>query len=180
MIGRADMGRGLLAVRIGLWAGSGLLVLAALAAARLNAGMDWSPGDFVLLAALLAGICGAFELAVRSRGGLAYPAGIAVALGTAALLVLTIGAVGIVGSEDEPANRVYLAVIALGVAGTIAARLRPRGMARAMALTAAAQVLAGIAAVAVVPDLRGFLVGTALFAPLWLVSAWLFARAARA
>jgi hypothetical protein len=30
-----------------------------------------------------------------------------------------------------------------------------------------------------VPDVRGFLLGTALFVPLWLLSSWLFARAAR-
>jgi hypothetical protein len=48
-----------------------------------------------------------------------------------------------------------------------------------MAVTAGAQVAAAALAVAMVPDVRGFLVGTAMFVPLWLLSSWLFGRAAR-
>ena len=48
-------------------------------------------------------------------------------------------AVGIIGSEDNPANLMYGGVLAVGVAGAVAARFRPGGMARALAATALAQ-----------------------------------------
>jgi hypothetical protein len=46
-------------------------------------------------------------------------------------------------------------------------------------VTAGAQLLAGLVAVALVQDYRGFLVGAGLFTALWLSSAWLFAKAER-
>jgi hypothetical protein len=127
---------------------------------------------------LLAG-CGLWELAIRKSSSRTYGAGAGVAVAAAFLLFLVNGAVGIVGSEDEPVNLIYLGVIAVAVIGAVIARFRPRGMARAMAVTAGAQVLAGAVAVTLVPDIRGFLLGTALFAPIWLLAAWLFHKAAR-
>lgn len=161
-------------LRIAVWGGAALLMAAAVAAAQLGDGMQWSAGDFALAAAVLLAGCGLFELLMRKTGSWAYRAGAVVAVGSAVLLFLVAGAVGIVGSDDEPANLLFLGVIALGAAGALAARFRPVGMARAMALTAAAQLLAGIVALILVGDVPGFLLGTALFTPLWLLSAWLF------
>lgn len=166
-------------LRIAVWGGAGLLMLATAAATRLSDEMRWSAADFILVGAMLLAGCGLFELLIRKAVSWAYRAGALVAVATAFLIFLAAGAVGIVGSEDEPANRLYLGVIALAAAGSLAARFRPSGMARAMAAAAGAHVLAGIVGLALVPDLPGVLLGTALFAPLWLLSAWLFAKAAR-
>lgn len=121
-------------------------------------------------------------LATRSAHRLALCAAVATPL----LLLWIIGAVGLIGVEGDPFDRIYGGVIAVGVAGALIARLRPRGMARAMVATACAQaVVAAIAliigkqhspvsSVVEILGLNGF------FVVLWLVSARLFVRAARA
>lgn len=179
MTGQAQSGLGGQGLRIAVWGGAAALILAAAAAARLTEAMRWETFDFLLFGAVLLAACGLFELLMRRTGSWAYRAAALIAVAAALLTLLAAGAVGIVGSEDEPANLLFLGAIAVAAAGALAARLRPRGMARAMAAAAAAHVLAGVAAVILVPDMTGFLLGTALFTPMWLASAWLFGRAAR-
>jgi hypothetical protein len=94
-------------------------------------------------------------------------------------------AVGIIGSEDNPANLMYGGVLAVAIVGAGIVRFQPRGMARALAATALAQTSVGV--IALVAGLgstganwpRVIVVLTGFFAALWLVSAWLFAKAAR-
>lgn len=171
--GRAGQG-----ARIGVWGGAAALILAAAAAALLSEEVRWTAGDFILAGTILLGGCALFELLMRRGEGWAYRGGAMVAAAAGVMLFLAAGAVGLAGGEDEPANLVFLAVIAVAAAGSAVARFRPRGMARAMGGAAAAQVLAGIAGLALVADVQGFLLGTALFASLWLLSAWLFRKAA--
>lgn len=93
-------------------------------------------------------------------------------------------AVGIIGAEDNPANLMYGGVLAVGVIGAIIARFQPDGMARALFATALAQAL--VAVIALIAGLRppganwpnALVVLTGFFAALWLLSAWLFRRAA--
>jgi hypothetical protein len=68
-------------------------------------------------------------------------------------------------------------VLAVGIVGAFAARFRPQGMARALVATALAQAL--VAVIALTAGLGSALVLTGIFMALWLVSAWLFRRAAR-
>jgi hypothetical protein len=56
--------------------------------------------------------------------------------------------VGIIGSEDNDANEMYLGVIAIGIVGALIARFRPPGMARAMCAMALAQTV--VAAIAII------------------------------
>jgi len=101
---------------------------------------------------------------------------------TALFLVLSIGALGIVGAGGRP-DRVFAAVLAVLVGGTLAARLRASGMAVALAATALSQAVvtlvvfltgehhtAGASAV----DIVGI---NAMFTALWGGAAWLFRRA---
>ena len=181
MTGRLETGGGGLSGpwRMAVWGGAALLMLVPAAAAQVSDEMAWGPGDFILAGAMLLAACGLAELAMRKTDNWAYRAGAGTAVAAAFLLFLAAGAVGILGSEDEPANLLFPGVIAVGLAGALLARFRPGGMARAMAVTAGAQVLAGIVGMVLVPDLRGFLLGTGLFSAMWLASAWLFATAAR-
>ena len=165
--------------RIAVWGGAAALMLAAAAATRLTDAMQWDSADFALVGLMLLAACGAWELAMRKTRSRAYAAAAIVAAGTAFLLFLVNGAVGFIGSEDNPVNLLFFGVLTLALGGAIVVRFRAEGMARTMAATAGAQVAAAALAVAMVPDLRGFLLGTAMFVPLWLLSAWLFARAAR-
>ncbi|HEX8241714.1 MAG TPA: hypothetical protein VF574_18410 [Allosphingosinicella sp.] len=165
--------------RAAVWGGAAALMLAPAIATQVTDEMAWDRFDFILVAVMLAAACGAWELAMRKSRSLAYSAAAIVAVGTAFLLFAVNGAVGFIGDEDNPVNLLFFGVLTLALGGAIIVRFRPEGMARTMAVTAGAQVAAGGLAVMMFPDVRGFMVGTALFVPLWLLSARLFAKAAR-
>jgi hypothetical protein len=94
-------------------------------------------------------------------------------------------AVGLIGTEDNLANWMFAGVLAVGIAGTVIARLRPRGMMRALAATALTQAL--VAFIALIAGLGSMepswpghiLVLNGVFTALWAGSALLFRRAAR-
>ena len=91
----------------------------------------------------------------------------------------------LLGVEGDPADLMYIGVLAVGIIGAIIARFQPRGMARALFATALAQALVAVIAlilgkhqaeVSSVPEivtLNGF------FVALFVGSAWLFRHAAR-
>jgi len=131
----------------------------------------------MFLAILLAGAGGAFELAARASHRNAYRLAAAIAVAAGLLNIWINLAVGIIGSEDNPANLMFGAVLAVALAGVILARFRPAGMARAMVATAAAQLAVFVAALLAGLGFTGPI--TVFFTGLWLTSAWLFARAVR-
>jgi hypothetical protein len=177
-VGMDDRSRGQ-GWRLAVWGGAAALMLAPAIATQLTDEMAWDPADFILVAFMLAAACGAWEIAMRKTRNWAYAAGAIAAAGAALLLFLVNGAVGFIGNEDNPVNLLFFGVLTLALGGAIIVRFRPEGLARTMAVTAGTQVAAAALAVAMVPDVRGFLLGTAMFVPLWLLSSWLFARAAR-
>jgi hypothetical protein len=60
------------------------------------------------------------------------------------LIVWLSVAAGLIGIEDDdPANLMYVGVLAIGFIGAITARFQPRGLARALFATALAQALVG-------------------------------------
>ena len=135
------------------------------------------PGDFIFLALLLGGVAAAYELAARVTERNAYRAAVAIAV-TAAFLSAWINlAVGIVGTEDNPANLIYAGVLAVAAVGALLSCFRPLGMARAMVATAIAQGLAFVAALVTGLGFTGPI--TVFFSALWLICAWLFSKAAR-
>lgn len=160
------------------WGGVALLLLVPLVA-----GAPWSLGDYVFAAAIFALVGGTFELAVRRSGNGWYRSGVAVALGTAFLLVWINGAVGIIGDEGNPANLMFLGVIAVAVAGAIVSRFRAAGMVVAMTVTAGAEALVGTVTLIFrlganePPFFPGVLILIGFFAAAWLVSAWMFRKA---
>ena len=182
MTGFADNG-GASRWRTARWGMAAVLLLLPLIAMQLTGEVNWDGFDFAAAATLIFGALLAYELATRA-GSLAYRAALAVALAAAFLLVWINLAVGIIGSENNPANLMFAGVLAVGIAGAIVARLRPAGMTRALLTTALAQVAVGLIAILsgmgqfASPPLE-FLGLTGIFTALWLVSAWLFRRAAR-
>ncbi|MCU0621091.1 MAG: hypothetical protein MUC69_06270 [Gemmatimonadales bacterium] len=157
-----------------------LLALPAVAM-RFTDEVAWTGSDFVVAALLLFGTGLTYELVARRSHAIAYRVAVAMAVVGALLLVWVNLAVGMIGSEDHPANLLYLGVLAVGVVGAGLARLRPRGMALAMLASAAAM---GI--VAVVTLVAGWgapahrplevLLLNGLFALPFLGAAWLFRR----
>jgi len=74
----------------------------------------------------------------------AYRIAVGLALTAAVVIIWLNAAAGLIGIEDDdPANLLYVAVLAIGCIGAIIARLRPRGLARALFATALAQALVG-------------------------------------
>ncbi len=166
------------------WVIAAFLLLLPLVAMQFTDEVVWDETDFAVIAAMLFGACGAFELAARTTANTAYRAAVGVALVAAFLLIWINLAVGIIGSEDNPANLMYGGVLAVAIIGAVIARFQPDGMARAMVATALAQVLVAVLALIAgmgypaSPPLE-ILGVTAMLAALWLLSAWLFRKAAR-
>lgn len=162
--------------RLGLWAVAAALLLLPAVAMQFTDEVQWTAADFVFAGVLIGGVGLAFELAVRMTPDPFYRAGAAAALAAAFLILWANGAVGMIGDEGNPFNLLFYGAIALALAGAVAARFRASGMALAMGLAGLAHASAGIAGAFIDP--RGGLVSTA-FAGVWLLSAWLFRRAAR-
>jgi hypothetical protein len=145
----------------------------------------WDGADFAVIGAMLFGACGAYELAARMTGSIAYRAAVSVVVAAAFILIWINLAVGIIGSEDNMANLMSGGVLAVGILGAVTVRFQPHAMTRALAATALAQAL--VCVIALIAGLGStganwpwaivFLTG--FFAALWLVSAWLFRKAAR-
>jgi len=169
--------------RIAAWGGAAFLLLLPLLAMQVTDEVDWGPEDFVTFGAMLAAAGGMLELAIRASGSFAYRAGAVLAIGAAFLLVWSNLAVGIIGTEGNPANLMYAGVLAVAITGAFTAALRAEGMARAMIATAFAQALVAATAFGLglgLPESPpiDILAINAGFVALWLASAWLFARSA--
>lgn len=171
--------------RIALWVIPALLLLVPLVAMRFTDEVVWDETDFAVAALMLFGACGAYQLATGTTGNVAHRAAVGIAVVAGFILVWINLAVGIIGSEDNPANLMYGGVLAIGMIGAVAARFRSNGMARSLAGMALAQVVVGVVALtaglgsagANWPGAIVFLTG--FFTTLWLTSAWLFRKAAR-
>ncbi|RZI61499.1 MAG: hypothetical protein EOP94_00090 [Zymomonas sp.] len=162
-------------LRIVVWAGLlALLCLPAVAMLFTNE-VAWTATDFVVMGAILAAAGGAYELGLRLSPHPSYRLGAVVSIIGAFLTVWINLAVGMIGSENDPANCLFIGVLAVGAIGAVLVRFTARGMARAMLATAATQsAIAGYCALAR-PDAPVGLV--AAFAIPWLLAAWLFQRA---
>jgi hypothetical protein len=177
---QGDGGRRGNRLRLAIWGGAALLLSLPLLAMRFfpGSGVDWTLSDFVVMGAMLAIACGAYELVAWLSGNTAYRAAAGVAILAGFLTVWVNLAVGMIGNEDNPYNLLFAGVLALGLSGALFARLQARGMVRAMYATAFAQ--AAVAGVALVAgwDPRGAVFSMFFVAP-WLLSALLFGKAAR-
>ena len=187
MASKAEHGGGLRGSRwrLALWGTAALLLLLPLVAMQFTKAVAWGLGDFLVMGAMLAGACGTFELAARMTGNWAYRAAAGVAIAAAFILVWLNLAVGIIGSEDNPANLMFGGVLAVGFVGAIIARFQPHGMARALFAAALAQALVGVIALIAKLGSTGprwpldVLALTGFFVGLFVGSALLFRRAAR-
>ncbi|MFA6131529.1 MAG: hypothetical protein WC702_00470 [Patescibacteria group bacterium] len=133
---------------------------------------------------LLAG-GGAYELVMAlNKFSKAYR--VAFGIGFAGLFLLgwANGAVGIIGSEDNPANLMYWAVFAVGLIGSFISRLKPRGMARTLFAMAFVQLSVPVFALFVWPaqaawgeaGVIGVFIINLIFSMIFVTSALLFRR----
>ena len=165
------------------WGFAAALLMVPLVAMQFTTEVDWDETDFIVMGVMFATVGGLFELAVRLSRSWAYRAGFVLALLGAFLVTWVNLAVGIVGSEDNPANLYFFAALGVGLLGALLAGGKAGGMALAMLATGiaigVALVLAqnaGLTDEPWVPRLRE-VKGTGVFIFLFLASAALFRRA---
>lgn len=161
------------------------LIFLPLIAMQFTAEVKWTASDFVAAIVMIGMTGGALELAVRTSASPWSRAGAAVMILTSFLLIWMNLAAGLLGSEDNPANILFLLVIGITIVGSIATRLRAAPMVRTMLATAIVQVLVATTALAAgwaSPGREGIyevVMGSTLFGGLWLISAALFRVAAK-
>ena len=155
----------------------GALMVIPVIVLRAAEGYQWDPGDAVFLIILLGIVAIAHEVMLRVSDRKAYGAAVGLAVFTGLAQIWVNLAVGIIGSEDNPANLIYAGVIAVALIGAVLAGFRAKGMAAAMAATAIAQASTFFVALAAGFGFTGPI--TIFFTCLWLISAALFRRSAR-
>lgn len=166
---------------------TGLLLLIPLVAMQYTAEVNWTFSDFVFAAVVLFGAGSTFVLIARmgSNGTYRLAAGVGVVAGL--LLVWANAAVGLVGSEHNPANMLYALVLLVALGGAIAARFRPLGTSNAMFAASLTYVIITVLALFVwtptgagaepTAPLLNVVVANGVFATLWAVAGILFRRA---
>jgi hypothetical protein len=167
-------------IRIAL--ATAFLLLIPLIAMQFTSEVNWTLSDFVVAGALLFGTGLTYELIARKSGSIAYRFAVGIALAAALLLVWINLAVGIIGSENNPANLMYGGVLVVGILGAIIAHLQPRGMARTLLAMAIAQMFVPVIALVIAkpqvtlepPGVVGVFGLNAFFAMLFAGSALLF------
>jgi len=163
--------------RIAVWGVATCLLLTPWVAMQFTQEVNWTGFDFLVFGTMLLVACGTYELAAWKTGNTAYRAAAGVAVAAAFVLVWINLAVGIIGSEHNPANLMFGGVLGVGVIGAIIARFQPQGMAGALIATALAQAFVG--AIALVAGWgHEAVVLSGFFVALWLASALLFRKAA--
>lgn len=156
--------------------GTVLLLLVPLVAMQFTDEVDWDVIDFVVAGGLLFGAGLTFGLTAKMRSNFAYRAGAGLAVAAALLLVWINLAVGVMGNSGDPANWIYIWVLAIAIIGGLIVRFKPHGMALVLLAAALAQIL--IAVVTQTAE-RGPTLLNGFFATLWLAAAYLFQRAAK-
>ena len=160
--------------RVAGWGTAVILLLLPFVAMQFTSDVNWTVGDFIFAGLMFGAVGLAIELTVRAAPNLFYRAAIICALAATFLTIWVNGAVGMIGSEDNGFNLLFLGVIALALLGAAMSGFRARGMSIAMGIAAFAQL--AVSAVGMSSDLRGGIL-SAFFAGLWLLSASLFREA---
>jgi hypothetical protein len=165
---------------------TGFILLIPLIAMQFTSEVNWTLFDFVFAGTLIFTTGFLFEIVrKRTAGNREYKIGAGLALSAAFLLIWINGAVGLIGTESNPLNLVYLGVIGIAIIGALVTRLQPHGMARTLFATAMAQALVPVIALiaqphiilAEPPGLMGVLILNSFFVMLFAGSALLFRRA---
>ncbi len=133
-------------------------------------GFNWDVLDFAVMGVMLFGAGAGYEMVASQGNSKTYRTATALALVTAFLLVWVSLAVGIIGSEDNPANTLYFVVLAVGFFGSLAVRFKARGMAGVMAVVTVLQGFVPLLAVLIYKADFRQLDGTENFVPVLALS----------
>ena len=128
-----------------------VLLLIPLLAMQFTDQVNWTPFDFIVAGTLLFVTGLMYKLMSSKSATIAYSIAAGFALFSGLFLIWSNLAVGMIGSENQPVNTLYLAVIAIGLVGGFVSNIQPRGMVLTMfamaltqALITAGALLAGV------------------------------------
>jgi hypothetical protein len=164
-------------VRRLVWGGAALLLMLPAIVMQFTAETNWNAADFMVWGLMLFVACVSFEVAARIARSNAYMTAVGVAVAGAFLMTWVNLAVGIIGNENNPANELFLWVIAVGIIGALLVLLRARRMVWVMTAMAVAQL--AVCLYAWFAGLGYIFVFTGVMCALWIASARLFHRAAK-
>jgi hypothetical protein len=170
--------------RVAIWGAIACFLMLPALAMSVSSEVRWSATDYVVFGAMLVGAGGLYDLASTSAVSSAYRTAVAIAVAAAFVLIWINLAVGFIGTEANPANLMFGGVLVVGIVGAPLARFRPNGMARALSAMAVVQILVGVIALVLASRLAEsesvkISALSGMFTTAWLLSAWLFRRAAR-
>jgi len=169
-----------------VWAIVGLLILFIPLAMQFTNEVQWN--EAIAYTIMLLAVGGIYELwQWLKKRNITYRFAFIVGLMTALFIGWVNGAVGIIGSEDNPANLLYGAVFIIGLIGLIISRFKPLGMARTLFVAAFVQLLIPAFALFIWPaqtswgeaGVIGVFIFNSIFAILFIVSAMLFRYAGK-
>ena len=169
--------------KVFLWLalGTGLLLMIPLIGMLVSSEWNWGFFDFIFMGTLIFGTGLTFVLVARQMSNISYRIAVGIA-GVAGFLLLWVNAAVEIIGDDNPANLLYLGVLAVGGIGAIIARFKAHGMAHALFAMAIAQALVAVIALIFYPSASpgplGILVLNGFFFVLFVGSALLFRRAA--
>lgn len=151
--------------------------------------VNWTAFDYFVAWILLFGAGSTYVLIAGMGNVKSYRIAAGIAVGTALIIIWSNLAVGIIGSEENPVNLLFYAVLLIGITGSFAARFKPRGMSITLFVMAIAQALVpAIALLIRMPDLPSdvsttdifrVFVFNSFFVILFILSALLFRSAAK-
>tara|TARA_R110000868_G_scaffold383578_8_gene650703 strand:+ start:15357 stop:15926 length:570 start_codon:yes stop_codon:yes gene_type:complete len=116
-----------------------IILLIPLIGMQFSEDITWNLFDFIFAGALLFGTGSSFVLISRLSDNSRYRLALGIGLFTALFLVWANGAVGIIGSEDNPINLLYFGVLLILVFGALISQFKSKGLAIALFITAGAQ-----------------------------------------
>ena len=136
-------------------------------------GVNWGQMDFAIVGVLVLGAGLLYEYATRRARNTAHRAAVGIAAAAGLFLVWANLAVGMM--DTEPANIMYVVVLAIALIGASIARFEPREASIAMFATAAAHV--AVVVIGLVVDLGPEVRADAFVVAAWVASALLFRQA---
>lgn len=135
-------------------------------------GVNWGPMDFAIVGVLVLGAGLLFEYASSRAGNVPHRAAVGIAVLAGLGLIWVNLAVGMIGDEGNPANLMYVLVVAVALIGASVGRFEPREASIAMFATAGAHVV--VVVIALVANLGPELRPDAFFIAAWVASGLLF------
>lgn len=161
------------------------ILLIPLIAMQFTNEVNWDTLDFLIMGVLLFSAGLTYILITKISDKTSYRAGVGIAVLAGFLLIWVNLAVGIIGSEDNPANLIFLGIYIIGFVGAVISRLGAKGMSITLFVIAVYQMIVPLivsyiwnSTLDASPGIIGITIINLLFALLFTVSGFLFMKAA--